>query len=103
MCIFRLQLVTISIYSPKLAKVKISDDAEGWCTWESMELFYTVGKYVYYATILKDSLALPCGDKHKHFPQPSVLLLQDVPGYRYLDAAIAKTGNNSHVLEEDNI
>lgn len=65
--------------------------------------FYTVGKYVYYTTILKDSLALPCGDKQKRFPQPSVLLLQDVPGYRCLDAAIAKTGNNSHVLEEDNI
>ena len=38
-----------------------------------------------------------------HFPQPCALLLQDVPGYRYLDTAVNKTGNNSHVLGENTI
>ena len=56
-------------------------------------------RYICCTTTLKDSLVLPCGDKHMHFPQ----LLQDVPGYRYLDTATDKTGNNSHVLGENNI
>lgn len=60
-------------------------------------------RYICCTTTLKDSLLLPCGDKHMHFPQPCVLLLQDVPGYRYLETAIDKTGNNSHVLGENNI
>lgn len=42
-----------SIHTPKLAKIKISDEAEDWCAHETMNLLSTAGWYLYYTATLK--------------------------------------------------
>lgn len=67
----------------RLAKI-ISDDAKCWHAYESIELFYTAGKYVYCTTTLKDNLTWPCKNEYMHFPV--FYSFTDVLGYSYLDA-----------------
>lgn len=66
----------------RLAKI-LSDDAKCWRACESIELFYTAGKYVYCTATLKANLTWPCKNEYVQFPV--FYSFTDVLGYSYVD------------------